>query len=67
MSVCNPETGKLIDAADLDSDGMLSQSELEAMTKAQIAELAAEFGYSGITTTMTKAEMIAAFLAAQEE
>lgn len=55
-----------MDAADTDSDGTLSQEELEAMTKAQIAELAAELGYEGILTSMTKAEMITAFLAAQE-
>ena len=36
------------------------------MTKAQIAELALELGYEGITTNMTKAEMIAEFLSAQE-
>lgn len=36
------------------------------MTKAQIAELAAGLGYEGITTAMNKADMIAAFLSAQE-
>ena len=36
------------------------------MTKAQIAALAAELGYEGITTSMTKSEMIAAFLLLQE-
>jgi len=66
MPVRNSETGKLIDAADSDSDGTLSRSELEALTKAQIAELAAELGYGGISTTQTKAEMITAFLAEQE-
>ena len=55
-----------MDAADTDSDGTLSQEELETMTKAQIAELAAELGYEGIVTSMTKANMITAFLAAQE-
>lgn len=54
-------------AADSDGDGALSQEELENLTKAQIAELAAELGYAGITTSMNKAEMITAFLAAQEE
>ena len=43
-----------------------TQEELEDMTKAQIADLAAELGYEGITTAMTKSQMIAAFLAAQE-
>lgn len=55
-----------MDAADSNSDGRLSQEELEALTKAQIAELAVESGYEGIVTSMTKAEMITAFLAAQE-
>lgn len=36
------------------------------MTKAQIAELAAECGYEGIKTTMNKADMITAFFAAQK-
>lgn len=44
-----------------------SESELNSMTKAQIAELASGLGYAGITTSMTKAEMVAAFLAAQGE
>lgn len=51
--------------ADTDSSGDYSQSELEALTKAQIAALAAELGYEGISTSDTKAEMIAAFLEAQ--
>lgn len=42
-----------------------TQEELESMTKAQIAELAAELGYEGVTTNLTKAQMIEAFLAAQ--
>lgn len=66
MPVCDPDTGKLIDAADSNSDGRLSEEELNALTKAQIAGLALELGYNGIDTSMTKAEMITAFLAAQE-
>lgn len=42
-----------------------SEAELSAMTKAQISDLAAGLGYGGIQTTMTKAAMISAFLAAQ--
>ena len=53
--------------ADTDRDGRYSEAELTALTKAQIAELAILSGYEGITTTMTKTEMIAAFLAAQGE
>lgn len=43
-----------------------TQEELEAMTKAQIAALAAELGYEGVSTNLTKAQMIEAFLMAQE-
>ena len=35
------------------------------MTKAQIADLAAELGYEGVTTNLTKAQMIEAFLTQQ--
>jgi len=35
------------------------------LTKAKIAALASELGYEGVTSDMTKAEMITAFLAAQ--
>lgn len=35
------------------------------MTKAEIADLAAALGYEGVTTSDTKATMIAAFLDAQ--
>lgn len=51
--------------ADTEDDGGYSEEELSAMTKAQIAELASGLGYEGITTSMTKTEMIAAFLEAQ--
>lgn len=43
-----------------------TQADLESMTKAQIAELASELGYEGVSTNLTKAQMIEAFLAAQE-
>lgn len=55
-----------MNTADTDSDGRLSENELNALTKAQIAELAAELGYNGVSTSQTKAEMIAAFLDIQE-
>ena len=51
--------------ADTDNNGSYSEEELNALTKARIAELAAALGYEGITTSMTKTEMITAFLAAQ--
>jgi hypothetical protein len=50
--------------ADTDSDGILSESELSELTKAQIKQIAAELGYT-ITAT-TKAGIIEEFLAAQE-
>lgn len=42
-----------------------TQADLESMTKAQIADLASELGYEGVTTNLTKAQMIEAFLTAQ--
>ena len=42
-----------------------TQEELSEMTKAQIADLAAELGYEGVTTNLTKAQMIEAFLSQQ--
>ena len=42
-----------------------AQADLESMTKAQIAELASELGYEGVTTSLTKVQMIEAFLTAQ--
>ncbi len=52
--------------ADTDQDESLSQAELEALTKAQILAIATEKGYTTVNASMTKAEMITAFLAAQE-
>lgn len=51
--------------ADTDSDGKLSEDELNALTIAQIKALATELGYT-ITTTR-KADIIAEFLAQQGE
>ena len=60
-----PDGKKLITAAeaDTDSDGAISESELSALTIAQIKSLAAECGYT-ITATR-KAEIIAEFLEQQ--
>lgn len=57
--------GKIITAAeaDTDSDGQLSEDELNALTIAQIKTLAAELGYT-ITATR-KADIIAEFLQQQ--
>lgn len=50
--------------ADTDEDESLSESELRALTIAQIKAIAIEKGYE--ITGRTKAELITAFLAAQE-
>ena len=42
-----------------------TQSELEGMTKSEIASLAEELGYDGVTTDLNKNAMVEAFLAAQ--
>lgn len=57
--------GKIITAAeaDTDSDGQLSEDELNALTIAQIKTLAAELGYT-ITATK-KADIIAEFIQQQ--
>jgi hypothetical protein len=57
--------GKIITAAeaDTDSDGQLSEDELNALTIAQIKTLAAELGYT-ITATK-KADIITEFLEQQ--
>ena len=44
-----------------------TEDELEAETKATIAEMAELLGYDGIDTSMTKSAMIEAFLDAQED
>lgn len=51
-------------AADTDTDGELSEEELNALTIAQLREVAADMG---ITLTATKkADIVAEILAAQE-
>ena len=57
--------GKIMTAAeaDTDSDGQLSEDELNALTIAQIKTLAAELGYT-ITATK-KADIITEFLEQQ--
>ena len=40
-----------------------TQSELEAMTKAQLLEVAAELGVSGVSGSTLKADIISAILA----
>lgn len=54
------------DDADADESGSYSEEELSALNKAQILALAEDLGYDTVLSTMTKAQMIAAFLTAQE-
>jgi len=49
--------------ADTDEDGTLSESELQALTVAQLREIAAEKGYT--LTTTRKADIITEILAQQ--
>lgn len=53
-----------LEEADGDGNGSMSEEELQALTIAQIKELAAEMGYT--ITAARKADIIAEFLAEQE-
>lgn len=59
------------DTPDDDSDDKLikvwTKDELEAETKATIAQMAEVLGYDGIDTSMSKSAMIEAFLDAQDD
>lgn len=50
---------------DTNEDGVLSEDELTALTKAQLISLASTLGVTGVSSSMTKAQIIAAILAAQ--
>lgn len=65
MGLRIPHAGGIITAAeaDTDSDSKLSESELSALTIAQIKALAAELGYT--ITAIRKADIIAEFLEQQ--
>ena len=60
------ETVALADA-DANEDGEYSEEELRALTKAQLLELADTLSVEGVTSSNTKAEIIAAILAAQSD
>lgn len=63
-----PETATVeLSAADANDDGVYSETELKALTKAQLLELAESLGVDGVSSSSTKAQIIAAILAAQEE
>ena len=62
-----PETETVTLAeADANEDGTYSEEELKALTKAQLLELAETLNVTGVTSSNTKAQIIAAILAAQE-
>ena len=48
--------------ADSDNDGTYSESELNALTKAQLLALAGELGVEGVSNSNLKAEIISAIL-----
>ena len=54
-------------AADADGNGILTEEELMALTKSQLLALGKELGVSGLKPSQTKAKIVAALLAAQEE
>lgn len=58
------ETVSLADA-DANDDGEYSEEELTALTKAQLLELAETLSVGGISSSNTKAEIVAAILTAQ--
>lgn len=56
-----------LEDADANDDGEYSEEELRALTKAQLLELAESLNVEGVTSSNTKAEIIAAILAAQSD
>lgn len=56
-----------LEDADANEDGEYSEEELRALTKAQLLELATTLSVEGVTSSNTKAEIIAAILAAQSD
>ena len=54
-------------AADADGNGILTEEELMALTKSQLLALGEELGVSGLKPSQTKAQIVAAILAAQGE
>lgn len=54
-------------AADADGNGILTEEELMALTKSQLLALGEGLGVSGLKPSQTKAQIVAAILAAQEE
>ena len=55
-----------LEEADANNDGEYSEEELTALTKAQLLTLAETLNVGSVTSSNTKAEIIAAILTAQE-
>lgn len=55
-----------LDDADVNEDGEYSEEELSALTKAQLLTLVETLNVDGVSSSNTKAQIIAAILAAQE-
>lgn len=55
-----------LEDADANDDGEYSEEELTALTKAQLLLLCETLNVEGVTSSNTKAQIIAAILAAQE-
>ena len=53
--------------ADADGNGILTEEELMALTKSQLRAVGEGLGVSGLKPSQTKAQIVAAILAAQEE
>lgn len=48
--------------ADSNEDGSYSESELNALTKAQLIALASDLGVEGVSSSMLKADIVSAIL-----
>ena len=48
--------------ADIDEDGSYNESELNALTKAQLIALAGDLGVEGVSSSMLKADIVSAIL-----
>lgn len=55
-----------LEEADANNDGVYNEEELRALTKAQLLDLAGILNVESVTASNTKAQIIAAILAAQE-
>ena len=61
------QTNALLEEADADDDGAYSEEELNALTKAQLLQIAEVLGVEGVSSSKTKAQIIAAILEKQAE